>query len=88
MTTQVEQMAAQVSPGCTMVTEDNQVASRTLYPPADQAYETTIVATCRNTCAHSIVHELYFPSLAESTWIIDIENSKGMSSKGDGLVEV
>src|SRR2546426_9574584 len=46
VTTQVEEVATQISFTCTVIIEDNQPLPRALHPPASQLYQPTIIETC------------------------------------------
>src|SRR6266487_1207764 len=59
MTTQIEQVAAQVSPSRAMVIEDNQTLSRSAYPPACQSHKSTIVEAGCNKRQYALTHECF-----------------------------
>src|SRR5260221_4663718 len=62
VTPQIEEMATQVSPSCTVVSEDNQAWPRALPPPARKFHQPAIVEACSNEHPYLPTHELLLHS--------------------------
>src|SRR6266567_2765026 len=58
VTTQVEQMLAQISPRCKVIIEDNQRRPEFLFPPTDQFHQSTIVEKRGNQYLYPLIHYL------------------------------
>src|SRR6266568_185584 len=69
VTPQIEEMATQVSPSCTVVREDNQALPRALPPPAYQFYQPTVVEACSHHYSQLLTHELLPSTLG--LWMMD-----------------
>src|SRR5689334_1698174 len=56
MTTQIEHLATQSFPRCTMIVKDNQTWASTPSPPVSEFYQPTIVETCSDEKTHALFH--------------------------------
>src|SRR5579871_5795756 len=65
MTTQVEQMAPQITPGGAMVIEDNKLPFRASHQPARQSYQASVVETCCDEYASLPTHDFLLTTLYE-----------------------
>src|SRR2546425_6992344 len=84
VTPQIEEMATQVSPSCTVVSEDNQALPQVLSPPSYQFNQPTIVKTCSHYYSQLLTHELLPSTLCAPPKSADL--ARGAQRPGKALL--